>query len=126
MNKTLDYNQVFEFMQEFGVDYINRYGEMIIDSKTNVYTSIKDCEDIDQVKTRVVFVLCRPIGKGLEVKDAKRLLKKLNNYFKVNLTRDDLHIMYGELCYSDKLGEFEDFVKRGFPVHELPKDEFEL
>lgn len=33
----LDYNEVFDFMQEFGIDLINRYQELIIDEPTNTY-----------------------------------------------------------------------------------------
>jgi len=121
-DETLDYNQVFQFMQVFPVDYINKYGEMIIDEKTNMYSNFKDSKDFDDVLTHVVFSLCRPIAKGLEVKDAKRMLHRINKYFKVNLTREDMHVMYGELCYRDKFDEFKDFIKRGFPMDELRKD----
>lgn len=118
----LDYNQVFQFMQVFPVDYINKYGEMIIDHKTNTYSTFKNAKDFDDVLTHVVFSLCRPIGKGLEVKDAKKLLHRVNSYFKVNLTREDFDEMYGELCYTDKFDQFKDFIKRGFPMDELRKD----
>lgn len=120
--ETLDYNQVFQFMQAFPVDYINKYGEMIIDEKTNMYSTFKDAKDFDDVLTHVVFSLCRPIAKGLEKKDAKRMLHRVNKYFKVNLTREDFDEMYGELCYMDKFDQFKDFIKRGFPMDELRKD----
>lgn len=126
LNKQLDYNQVFEFMQVFPADFINRYGELIIDQKTNMYTNLKYCNDFDELLTHVVYSLCRPIGKGLEVKDAKRMLHRVNKYFKVNLTREDMHVMYGELCYRDKFDQFKDFIKRGFPMDELRKDGVEL
>ncbi|MBM4765456.1 hypothetical protein [Bacillus sp. B15-48] len=115
----LDYNEVVKFMKDFEVDLFNRFGELIIDEPTNTYTSIKKCKDIEEVELRVVYSLCRPIGKGLEQKDANRLLRKFNKYFNVNLTRSDLRLMYGELCYERKLDEFKDFIKRGFPINEL-------
>ncbi|PKH09826.1 hypothetical protein [Planomicrobium sp. MB-3u-38] len=120
MNEELDYSEVFKFMQEFQVDYLNRYQEMIIDEPTNTYVSIKTCKDMDDVKTFVVFALCRPIGKGLEKRKANMLLKRVNQYFEMDLTREDMHLMYGELCYLDKFEKFKDFIKRGFPMHELP------
>lgn len=123
MEKQLDYNEVFEFMTEFGVDFINRYGELIIDEPTNTYTAIKGCKDIEDVKTYVVFALCRPIGKGLEEKAATRLLKRLNAYFNASLTKQDMHLMYQKLCYISKLEEFKSFIKRGFPMKEL-EDQF--
>lgn len=119
MNSNLDYNEVFKLMEEFGIDFINRYGELIIDEPTNTYTTIKQCKDIEDVKTHVVFSLCRPIGKGLENKPATRLLKRVNNYFNVNLTKEDMRLMYGELCYIEKLDEFKSFMQRGFPMEEL-------
>lgn len=116
---TLNYNEVFQFMREFGVDFINRYNELIIDEPTNTYVGIENCKDIEDVKTYVVFALCRPIGKGLEDYPAKRLLNRFNNYFGTELTREDMRLMYGELCYTHKLNEFKDFIKRGFPINEL-------
>ena len=99
---TLDFNEVVKFMREFGVDLLNRYGELIIDEPTNTYVYINKCKDIEDVKTYVVYALCRPIGKGLD-----------------NLSRKDMLTMYARLCYVDKLEEFKDFIKRGFPIEEL-------
>lgn len=115
----MDYNEVIKFMKEFEIDVFNRFDELIIDVQNNIYTIISDCKDIDDIKTRVVFSLCRPIGKGLNDKHANRLLKKFNRYFETNLSRKDLLLMYSELCYSSKLEEFKDFIKRGFPIDEL-------
>jgi hypothetical protein len=123
IKKGLDYNELFQFMQEFKADFLNMYGELIIDEKTNTYTFINTCNDIEDVKTRVIYSLCRPIGKGLELQgksqDATRLLKRVNDYFKIELTKEDMLLMYQELCYERKLGEFKYFIKRGFPMGEL-------
>lgn len=121
MTTKLDYTEVFQFMQDFGIDILNRFNELIIDEPTNTYATISECENIEDVKMRVVFNLCRPIGKGLEIKQANRLLKKFNEYFQTELTREDMRLMYGELCYRDKFEEFKDFIKRGFPIEELRK-----
>ncbi|WP_310877037.1 hypothetical protein [Priestia megaterium] len=122
---SLDYNEVFKFMREFGADFINSGGELIIDEPTNTYAIIENCKDIEEVKVYVVYALCRPIGKGLDERPAKRLLKRVNNYFNVNLTRQDMRLMYGELCYRHKLDEFKSFIDRGFPIEELRRSEFE-
>lgn len=116
---TLDYNEVFQFMKEFGINILNQHNELIIDNRWNIYTCINNCKNIEDVKTYVVFALCRPIGKGLDEKDAKRLLRKVNKYFKTNLTRQDVLLMYAELCYSSKVEEFKSFIQRGFPIEEL-------
>jgi len=120
---SLDYSEVFKFMREFGVDFINGNGELIVDEPTNTYVIIDECKDIEEVKTRTVFSLCRPIGKGLEDKPAKMLLKRVNKYFNVNLTREDMRLMYRELCYIHKLDEFKSFIDRGFPIEELKEME---
>lgn len=115
----LDFNEVVKFMKEFKVDLLNRYGELIIDEPTNTYVSIDSCEDIEDVKTYVVFALCRPIYKGLDDKSSSRLLSRVNEYFNVNLTKQDMGEMYQKLCYRSKLGEFKAFVKLGFPMERL-------
>lgn len=115
----LNYNEVVKFMKDFEVDVLNRFDELIIDYPTNTYVYIGGCKDIDDVKTRVVYALCRPIGKGLEKQEANRLLKRLNKYFKTNLTKEDLLLMYQELCYERKLPEFREFVLKGLPIEEL-------
>lgn len=115
----LDYNEVYQFMKEFEIDVLNRFDELIIDMTTNTWANIKGCEDIDDLKTRVVYSLCRPIGKGLEDKHANRLLVKFNKYFGTDLTRDDMRLMYQELCYPSELGKFKAFIKLGFPIDKL-------
>ena len=120
MENTLDYNEVFKFMEEFGADFINAYNELIIHEPTNTYVGLWNCKNIEDVKVMVVFALCRPIGKGLEKQHANMLLKRVNKYFEMDLTREDMHLMYGELCYMDKLDEFKSFIERGFPMYELP------
>lgn len=119
MEETLDYNEVFQFMLDFEIDFINRFKELIIDELTNTYTSIVGCKNIEDIKTYVVFSLCRPIGKGLEIRDANRLLKRFNRYFKVELTREDMLLMYQELCYVSKVDDFKDFIRRGFPMEKI-------
>ncbi|MCA1027012.1 hypothetical protein LCM23_13000 [Cytobacillus kochii] len=117
----MEHNEMVKFMKEFGIDILNRFDELIIDEKTNTYAYIGGCEDFDDVKTRVVFSLCRPISKGLGEKDADRLLERFNKYFGKNLTKDDMLLMYQKLCYPSKIGVFKDFIKRDFPLDELKR-----
>ena len=121
MTIKLDYNEVYQFMQDFGINNLNQFNELIIDVPSNTYADIKECKNIEDVKMRVVFNLCRPIGKGLEKKQANRLLEKFNKYFHTELSREDLHLMYAELCYRSEFERFKDFIKRGFPIEELRK-----
>ncbi|WP_342532687.1 hypothetical protein MHB40_14635 [Lysinibacillus sp. FSL K6-0057] len=66
----LDLNEVFQFMQEFKCDFINRFCEIIIDEATNTYVSINECRSLEDVKARILMTMCRPIGKGLELSHA--------------------------------------------------------
>lgn len=115
----MDCNEVISFIKEFKIDSKNRYGELIIDEPTNTFVSIDNCKNIEDVKTYVVFALCRPIGKALDEVDAMRLLKRVNDYYKQNLSRQDMRLMYQKLCYVTKLDEFKSFIQRGFPMAEL-------
>ncbi|PLS19210.1 hypothetical protein CVD28_02025 [Bacillus sp. M6-12] len=119
MAESLNYNEVMQFMKEFKVDLINRFDELIIDEPTNTYVGIGRCKDMEDVKTYVVYALCRPIGKGLDDTSATRLLNRVNSYFQTNLTKQDMRLMYNKLCSVSKLEEFKDFIKRGFPMQEL-------
>ena len=80
-NNTLDYNEVFQFMQEYGINILNQWNELIINHRWNIYTTLNGCNGIEDVKARVILAVCRPIGKGLEEKDAERELEKVNKYF---------------------------------------------
>lgn len=122
VSDNLNLNEVFKFMQEFGCDFLNCTGEIIIDQLTNTYTSIIGCESVDDVKARILMSMCRPIGKGLDLYHANRLLDRFNKYFNTELTRNDMLKIYRDLCYSSKLEENKEFIKRGFPVHELKDD----
>lgn len=119
MTKELDFNEVIEFMKEFKIDYLNRFGELIIDEQSNTYANINECKDIEDVKTRVVFNLCRPIGEGLDEDKANLLLYRLNSYFNTGLTQTGMLLMYEKLCYREKLDEFKQFIQNGFPIYDL-------
>lgn len=125
MSESLDYNEVFQFMKKSGSDYINRFGEMIVDNKTNIYFMLEGCRSLEDLEAKFVLVTCRPIGKGLEDKDAKRMLKRVNKYFSTCLTQEDMHTVYAELGYVSKLNEIKDFIKRGFPMGELKGEEIQ-
>lgn len=124
MTTQLDHNEVFAFMQAFPVDFLNNKNELIIDDTTDTFVSINGCTSIEDVKARVVYAMCRPIGKGLETYQAERLLKRLNHYFGTELTRNDMRRMYGELCYPHMLDTLKRFIDRGFPVAELTPQSF--
>lgn len=120
----LDYNELYAFMVDFEIDLLNRFGELIVDEPTNTCLSIKYCESMDDVKVRVLFELCRPIGKGLSDRDSNRVRSKVNRYFGTELTQDDFVVMYEKLCYESKLKEFKSFMDRGFPMGELMETQY--
>lgn len=124
MTTPLNYNEVFSFMQDFPVDFLNNRNQLIIDENTDTFVSINGCETIEDVKARVVYAMCRPIGKGLETYQAERLLQRFNEYFGTELKREDLRRMYSELCYPHQIDTLKSFMQRGFPVAELTPQSF--
>lgn len=118
-NKKLDFDKVFDFANNFGADFINLNKELIIDEKTNTYAPLAECVDIEDVEMITVFCLCRPIYKGLSDKKSKLLMRRVNDYFGVNLNKKDFGVMYRELCYRHKFDEFKKFIKNGFPIKDL-------
>lgn len=121
VNETLNYGEVFKFMQDYGCDFINARNELIIDAESNTYTGLKDATTIDHVKAKVLMNVCRPIYKGLPTKQAKRFLEKFNRYFNTELTREDMGLIYQHLCYGHMIVENMDFIHRGFPMYELKR-----
>lgn|SRR5699024_1321322 len=122
IKEEVSYCELVEYMNEFGVDYLNSNQELIIDEKTNTYTYIGKCNNMEDIETCVIYSLCRPIGKGLIEKDAIRLLKRVNRYYEQNLTREDMLSIYIELCYINKFEELKSFIQRGFPMEELKSE----
>ena len=121
VNENLNYAEVFRFMKEYGCDCINENNELIIDLKTNTYTYLGDAPTIEHVKAKVLMSVCRPIYKGLPPRQANQFLRRFNDYFKTELTRDDMGLIYQHLCYGHMIIENVDFIQRGFPMNELKR-----
>lgn len=121
---TLDYNKVFAFMQKFKIDFLNRINELHIDEMTNLYVSIDECKTIQDVEVAVLSTLCRPLGGFRVLEDENQAIKlrnRVNDYFGSNLERYDFLLIYEHLYITSEEDhqEFKDFIKKGFPMHEL-------
>lgn len=119
MENTLNYLEVLSFMRAFDADFITAKNELYVDERTNVFISLHDCKTIEDVEYKVIYELCRPIGFGLEKREAKRLLKKINNFYNVKLSRKDMRTLYSKMCFVDTEDAFKSFISRGFPMGEL-------
>ena len=115
----MNYDQIMSLMRLFPIDYLNRFDELIIDEKTNIYSYIGGCESIEDVEACLILSLCRPIGKGLDKNDANRLLERVNGYFCVELTREDMLSIYTHLCYADYVKQVKKFIEDGFPIDRI-------
>lgn len=117
----MDHNEIIKFMQDFKCDFINQNDEMIIDLDYNIYFDIGMCNDVKDMEAYALLTMCRPIGKGIEYKKRKwrDLLKRFNEYFKCDLTREDMRKIYGELCYSNMENAVKKFIADGFPMDRI-------
>lgn len=113
----LDFPEVLSFMKKFRCDFINSNGDLIIDKKTNTYTTFNGCKTIEDLEAKVLM----SISAALSNRDPKRkyLLDRINNYFNTHLTLNDMEIIYTKLCYYTKLEENKSFISKGLPVEEL-------
>lgn len=122
MENTLNYLKVLSFMRAFDADFITAKNELYVDERTNIFISLHDCKTMEDVEYKVIYALCRPIGFGLEKREAKRLLQKINNFYKVKLSRKDMRTLYSKMCFDDTEEAFKSFIARGFHMDEF--DEF--
>lgn len=117
----MEHNEIIKFMRDFGCDFINRNNEMIIDLDYNIYFSLNICDSVQDMEIYALLVLCRPIGKGIEYRKRKwrELLKRFNDYFKIELTREDMSEIYVHLCYLNMEDAVKRFIADGLPVSRL-------
>lgn len=117
----MEHSEIIKFMKDFKCDFINRNDEMIIDLDYNIYFKISVCNDVKDMEAYALLVLCRPIGKGIEYRKRKwrELLERFNEYFKCDLTRDDMQEIYCELCYLNMENAVKKFIADGFPMDRL-------
>lgn len=117
----MEHNEIIKFMRDFGCDFINRNNEMIIDLDYNIYFSLNICDSVQDMEIYALLVLCRPIGKGIEYRKRKwrELLKRFNDYFKIELTREDMYEIYVHLCYLNMEDAVKRFIADGLPVSRL-------
>ena len=97
-------NEIFDVMNNFYGSYINRWGELILSDKGNVYFTATNCETKEDVICKLLEWCSRPIAKGEPYSKQSRniewresLLYGYNNYLGTNFTLDDMHWIYNKL-----------------------------
>lgn len=118
----LDFQEVIAFMGAFRCDFINAQGELIIDRKTNTYTTFTNCKTIEDLEAKVLMAVSATLSNGQ--RKLNYLLKNFNHYFETTLTFKDMEVIYTNLCYSNKFEENKLFISKGFPMEELVQEAF--
>lgn len=97
-------DEIFEVMKCFRGSYINRFGELIISDKGNVYFTTTNISDKEDVICALLEWCSRPIAKGEPYRTNTRniewrnsLLCGYNNYLGTNFTLEDMYWIYDKL-----------------------------
>ena len=80
-------DEIFNLMECFEGCFVNRFGELIISDRGNVYFTAKGCKDKTDIICKLLEWCSRPIAKGTPYASAKRnqewrekLLEGYNKY----------------------------------------------
>lgn len=97
-------DEVFNLMKNFTGSYINRFGEVIISDKGNVYFNAKNCNSKMDFACKLLEFCSRSIHKGVAYAQKKRnhewqekMLNGLNEYLGTQFTLEDMCLIYDEL-----------------------------
>ncbi len=116
-------NEIFEVMKHFDGSYINRFGELILSDRGNVYFTATDCETKVDVICKLLEWCSRPIAKGMPYATNKRniewrnsLLCGYNNYLGTNFTQEDMYWIYDKLGNAVNPKLTLEFIYSGFDL----------
>ena len=91
-------------MECFEGCFVNRFGELIISDRGNVYFTAKGCKDKTDIICKLLEWCSRPIAKGTPYASAKRnqewrekLLEGYNKYLGTQFTQTDMYWIYDKL-----------------------------
>lgn len=115
----LKLSDALEVAKDFGADFINPQGEIILNVRWNVYAGTNGVESKIDLETWVVMSMTRPICKGIPTKAANQMLGRLNRRYGTELTREDVGEMYRCLCYRDTFDGLKRFISDGFPIERI-------
>lgn len=97
-------DEIFEVMKCFKKSSINRFGEVTISEKGNVYFIARDCKTKEDVICKLLEWCSRPMAKGEPYTYEKRnsewrdsLIYGLNLYLGTSFNQDDMYWIYDRL-----------------------------
>lgn len=97
-------DEIFNLMECFPSSYINRFGEIILSEKGNVYFTAKNCTDKEDVICKLLEWCSRSMAKGEPYSSSKRnnewreqLVSSLNRYLGTNFDKEDMYWIYDQL-----------------------------
>ena len=116
-------DEIFDVMKCFPGSYINRFGELIISDRGNVYFTAKNCKSKEDVTCKLLEWCSRPIAKGEPYATNKRniewrnsLLYGYNNYLGTNFTQEDMYWIYDKLGNAVNRELTLKFIHSGFDL----------
>lgn len=97
-------DEIFNLMECFPESYMNRFGEIILSQKGNVYFSAKNCTDKEDIICKLLEWCSRSMAKGEPYSSCKRnsewreqLISGLNRYLGTNFGQEDMYWIYDQL-----------------------------
>lgn len=97
-------DEIFNVMECFEDCFVNRFGELIISDRGNMYFTAKGCKDKTDIICKMLEWCSRPIAKGEPYASAKRnqewrekLLEGYNKYLGTQFTPTDMYWIYDKL-----------------------------
>lgn len=123
-------DEVFNVMKCFPGSYLNRFGELILSDKGNVYFIANGCETKRDLVCKLLERCSRPIAKGEPYRSEKRnkewresLLVGYNEYLQTNFTQEDMYWVYDRLGNAVNHELTLKFIDSGFDLSLLlPKE----
>lgn len=114
-------DEIFNLMACFHESYINRFVEIILSKKGNVYFTAKNCTDKEDIICKLLECCSRPMAKGEPYSSCKRncewrdrMISNLNRYLGTNFDQEDMYWIYDQLGNAVNNKLTLRFIRSGF------------
>ena len=122
-----DLSIAMDLMKCFHGSFINHNGEFIAHRYGEAYFNFSTCEDVLDVKCKVLEWLSRPASKGQPFKSDRAneryqnyMLDGINKYLGTHFTHDDIDEVYTYLGNRCNHAKTIRFIESGYDVGMLP------